>query len=154
MRDVFRHILSFFIPWMTEMSARKLMVRVAFSSFISLKYPCIRTDTVLYMLIRFSFSKSFDWHMITVYKYSLRKFSFSRHLGKYTFYSKTRFFSKTKKLAVGKILYLYTINEALSNVRLKFPPYSLLFFSIFFFQPYNTSAIHPYMNREIHKIVR
>ncbi len=48
-------------------------------------------------------------------------------------------------LTVGKILNLYTTSIALSNMRFKYIPHSLLFFSIFFFKPYNTGAIHPYI---------
>jgi hypothetical protein len=44
------------------------------------------------------------------------------------FFNKTRFFSETKKLIVGKILDLYTINEALSSARVKCSLCSLLFF--------------------------
>jgi hypothetical protein len=50
-----------------------------------------------------------------------------------------------KNLTVRKILDLYTINEALSNAQLKPSLKSLLFFSIFFVQRYNTSAIHPHL---------
>ncbi len=67
----------------------------------------------------------------------------SRNLRKYAVFNKTRFFSETKKPTVGKILDLYTINGALSNTPLKCSSYSLLFFSIFYVKPYNTSAIHP-----------
>jgi hypothetical protein len=55
----------------------------------------------------------------------------SKNLGIYVFFNKIRFFPETKQLTVGKILDLYTTNEALSNVRLKISPYSLLFVSIF-----------------------
>jgi hypothetical protein len=55
----------------------------------------------------------------------------SKNLGKYAFFNKIRFFPEAKQLTVGKILDLYTTNEALSNVRLKISPYSLLFVSIF-----------------------
>jgi hypothetical protein len=55
----------------------------------------------------------------------------------------TRFFSETKKLTVGKILDLYTINRALSNAPLKCSSYSRSF-SVFF-KPYNTSAVHSYL---------
>jgi hypothetical protein len=100
--------------------------------------------------------------MITIYKYSfshfigqniskITYFSVSQNLGKYAVFDKSRFFSETKKLTVGKILDLYTINRALSNAPLKCSSYLLLFFSIFYVKPYNTGAIHPYMNARQNK---
>ncbi len=92
---------------------------------------------------------------MTIHKYSfshficqniskITYFSVPKNLGKYAVFDKSRFFSETKKLTVGKILDLYTINRALSNAPLKCSSYLLLFFSIFYVKPYNTGAIHPY----------
>jgi hypothetical protein len=67
----------------------------------------------------------------------------SRNLEKHAFF-KNSIFSETKNMTVGRILDSYTTDGALSNVRLQFSSYWLLFFSIFYCKPYNTSAIHPY----------
>jgi hypothetical protein len=127
------------------------------NTFTPLSFAFICADKLLHMLIRFTFSNPFDWYIITIYKYSFSVNIFSKYFwtiyfivsknhGKYAFFNKMSFFSETKQLTVRKILDLFTTNEAILNVRLKFSKCSLLFFSIFFFKRYNTGRIHAYIS--------
>ena len=74
----------------------------------------------------------------------LRNFRLSRNLRPFIYFE-ISVFSGTENLTVGKIVDSYTTNRVLSNAQVKSVLSSLLFFSIFFFKPYNASAIHPYI---------
>jgi len=119
-------------------------------TFIPLKLCVNMYGKVPHMLIRFFFWKALNWHMITMYRYLffqkiLEKIDFilPRNTEKICIFSIKLDFFRNEKTDNWEILDLYTTNGALSNVRLKFSPYSLLFFSIFFFKRYNKRGIHP-----------